>query len=116
MSYKPYFTKAEKIILAIIFIISIPAFFLNLGLLPLMTDEPTRALVDLEMMLEGNYITPKIAGEYYYNKPPLFNWIQIAFIKVGGFNNFVLRLPTILSLIGFAATIYYFVQKEYQNK
>ncbi len=28
----------------------------------------------------------------------------------------MLRLPTVLSLIGFAATIYYFVQKEYQNK
>ena len=32
-----------------------------------MTDEPTRALVDLEMMLENSYVTPKIAGEYYYN-------------------------------------------------
>jgi 4-amino-4-deoxy-L-arabinose transferase-like glycosyltransferase len=110
------FTTTDKILLFVLFTISIPALFLNLGLLPLMTDEPTRALVDLEMMLENSYVTPKIAGEYYYNKPPLFNWIQIGFIQVFGYSNFSLRLPTVLSLIGFATTIYYFVQKEYNNR
>ena len=39
------------------------------------TDEAIRSLVALEMKLSGNLITPTLHGEYYYNKPPLYNWI-----------------------------------------
>ena len=49
-------------------LLSIPAFFINLGLLALFADEPTRANVALEMILSKNYALPTIGAEYYYNK------------------------------------------------
>ncbi len=85
----------------------VPALLINLGLMPFILDEATRADVALEMIFSGNYITPTITGEYYYNKPPLFNWILVLFVKAfGTMDEWVFRLPTVLSLSGFALTIY----------
>lgn len=65
----------NNIVYIIIFTLLIPALFINLGKMPLSSDEPTRSVVALEMNLSGNYVTPTINGDYYYNKPPLYNWI-----------------------------------------
>jgi 4-amino-4-deoxy-L-arabinose transferase-like glycosyltransferase len=71
-----------------------------LGIIGLTSEEPRRALVSLEMFLTGNYRTPHLLGWYYYNKPPLFNWVQLLFIKItGSYSVWALRLPSILSLL-----------------
>jgi 4-amino-4-deoxy-L-arabinose transferase-like glycosyltransferase len=88
------------------------ALFMNLGLMPLISDEPTRGIVSLEMMLSGNYITPTINGEFYYNKPPLFNWILTAFMQLSGRQDeFILRLPTIISLLLMGLVIFLLSRK-----
>ncbi|HRZ42818.1 MAG TPA: glycosyltransferase family 39 protein [Bacteroidales bacterium] len=80
--------------------------------MPLTSDEPTRALVSLEMLLSGNYITPTIAGEFYYNKPPLYNWILAMFIHYSdGIPEFAVRMPAVLSLLGFAASVFLFTRR-----
>ena len=60
------------------------AFLLNIDLMPLISDEPTRAIVTLEMILFGNYITPTINGEFSYNKPPLFTLLLAGFTLITG--------------------------------
>ncbi len=96
------------------FVLLIPALLVNLGRLNIFmaVDEATRALVALEMMIRDNYITPTIHGVFYYNKPPLFNWILVGFYSLFGINEFVLRLPTVISLVGFGITVFYFVKNE----
>ncbi len=96
-----------------------PALLWHLGFLAINfpTDEPTRALVAMEMIVSGNYVTPTINGEFYYNKPPLYNWIIIAFYKMAGnYSEFTLRLPMIISLLLFGLTIFLFVKKHLGNK
>nr|NQU93171.1 glycosyltransferase family 39 protein [Bacteroidota bacterium] len=95
-------------------ILLIPALLINLGLVNIYlgVDEATRALVAVEMMIRENFIVPTINGEYYYNKPPLFNWILAGMFGIFGFDEFVMRLPTVISLIGFGFTVYYFVGKN----
>ena len=92
-----------------------PALLWHLGYLAINfpTDEPTRAIVALEMIISGNYFTPTINGEFYYNKPPLYNWIIIGFYKMAGnYSEFTLRLPVVIALILFGLTIFLFVRKE----
>jgi 4-amino-4-deoxy-L-arabinose transferase-like glycosyltransferase len=92
---------------------TIPALYINLGLLPLIGDEAIRAVVALEMKLSGNYITPTLNGELYFNKPPLFNWILIGFFNI--FNRtdeWMVRFPTTLFLILYCFTIYWWVKKQ----
>lgn len=92
-------------------ILSIPAFIFNLGLLPLFADEPTRSSVALEMILSGNYSVPTIAGEYYYNKPPLYNWILAAlYLFTGNYSEFITRLPAAVPMFLYALTIYWAVR------
>lgn len=89
------------------------ALLINLGLMPLISDEPTRGIVTLEMIISGNYISPTINGAAYFNKPPLFNWILAGIIHLSGNNTeFILRLPTIISLILTALSIFLFTRKS----
>ena len=90
-----------------------PALLINLGLLPLIADEPIRALVALELKLTGNPFVATLQGEYYFNKPPLFNWLLLGFFHVfGAAEEWVIRLPTVLALLGMGAAIYYFVSRR----
>jgi 4-amino-4-deoxy-L-arabinose transferase-like glycosyltransferase len=84
-----------------------PALLINLGLMSFIDDEGIRTLVALEMKLSGNYITPTLHGEFYYNKPPLYNWILLLYFQVlGQINEFNARIPTLVSLLGFAGTVF----------
>jgi len=97
----------------IIFLLLIPAFFINLGMSPLIADEATRGLVAFEMNHTGNLITPTIHGEYYYNKPPLYNWILLGFFNLSNqYSELILRLPSVISLLIFGLIIYFTTRKE----
>ncbi len=91
----------------------LPALLINLGVHHVFvhTDESRRALVALEMMLSDQYIAPTLNGEYYYNKPPLYNWIiALSFKAFGNYSAFALRFPVVLALIAFALAIWYFIK------
>lgn len=112
-----YFEANPGKVFFYLLLLAIPAFFINLGLQPLFADEPTRANVALEMILSHNYAVPKIGGEYYYNKPPLYNWILALFyLLTGSFSEFVTRLPALIPLFLFAITIYYSTAYFLKNK
>lgn len=112
-----YLTSNNGILYILAIILLFPALFINLGYLPLITDEPTRGIVALEMTLSDNYIVPTINGEFYYNKPPLYNWILILSAKAcGGFSEFALRLPTVLALLFFGLLIFLFTRKHLGNR
>jgi 4-amino-4-deoxy-L-arabinose transferase-like glycosyltransferase len=84
-----------------------------LGVIGLTSEEPRRALVSLEMFLTGNFRTPNLLGWYYFNKPPLFNWVQLLFIKItGSYSEWVLRLPSILSLLILALINWKIIKKH----
>lgn len=94
------------IVLAVL--LSFPAFFINLGIHPFIEDESIRALVALEMDMNGNYFFPTLGGVPYFAKPPLYNWILLLFSKIfGGLNEWTTRIPTVLFLYGFVAYIYH---------
>ncbi len=110
-----YLKRNPHIIYIFGILLLFPALLINLGLVNIFlgVDEATRALVAVEMILSDNFITPTINGEFYYNKPPLFNWILVFFFKNFGISEFVLRLPTVISLFGFGLTIFFFVKKQF---
>lgn len=101
----------------LLLLFALPVFLINLGLLPLFADEPTRANVALEMILSGNYSVPTIGGEYYYNKPPFYNWILAGLYQLtGSYSEFVTRLPAIIPMFLFAITIFYSVKHFIKDK
>jgi len=74
--------------------------FQNLGLVPLYLEEPRRALIALEMIFNDNWWVPTEFGEYYYKKPPFFNWIIILGFKVfGDYQEFSVRFFSIIAYL-----------------
>ncbi|WP_157446820.1 ArnT family glycosyltransferase [Cytophaga aurantiaca] len=85
--------------------------------MPLLADEPTRALVSLEMLLRNNYIFPTLGNEAYLNKPPLFNWILAgAMYLIKDYKEWHLRLISIIPLFIIAITHYVIISKEINKK
>ncbi len=94
-----------------------PAIYINLSLSPLIADEGIRGLVALEMMQTGDYLTPRLGGVFYQNKPPLYNWfITGSYHLTGQANEFSIRLTMTLFLLGFMAAIYLLTRREVGNK
>lgn len=90
-----------------------PALLINLGLQPLINDEPIRALVALELRATGNLFVATLQGAYYFNKPPLFNWLLLGLFELFGVEEeWVVRVPTVLALLGMGASLYYFVGRR----
>jgi 4-amino-4-deoxy-L-arabinose transferase-like glycosyltransferase len=95
----------------------LPAYLINLNMVQLIRDEAIRAIVAFEMIQNGDLVTPTIGGEPYLMKPPLFNWILVFFFQLtGSFSETVIRLPVIISVILFGATIFIFTRREFGNR
>ena len=89
--------------------------FLNLGVQPVYLEEPRRATIAMEMEENGNFIVPTQFGEFYYKKPPVFNWVVWASAKVmGGYSAWALRLPTVLSIL-FTSVLLFWLGRRYVN-
>jgi 4-amino-4-deoxy-L-arabinose transferase-like glycosyltransferase len=109
--------KPLILFLALAAALYLPAYLINLNMVQLIRDEAIRAIVAFEMIQKGDFITPTIGGEPYLMKPPLFNWILALFFKVSGsYSETVIRMPVIISIVLFAATIFLFTRKEFGNR
>ncbi len=56
-------------------------------------DEGRYAEIAREMVVSGDYVTPRDDFELYFEKPPLVYWTNAASIRIFGANEFALRLP-----------------------
>jgi 4-amino-4-deoxy-L-arabinose transferase-like glycosyltransferase len=63
-------------------------------------DEGRYAEIAREIVISGDYVTPRDDFELYFEKPPLVYWANAASIKIFGVNEFAVRLPAALFSIG----------------
>jgi 4-amino-4-deoxy-L-arabinose transferase-like glycosyltransferase len=77
-----------------------------LGSYPLFTpDEGRYSEVAREMVATGDYITPRVNGVAFLDKPVLYYWLQAAAIKAFGVKEWALRLfPALLGILGCLVT------------
>lgn len=74
--------------------------FLNLDYLPFRNwDESIPAVHTYEMWKNGNYMVTTYEGrpDMWYTKPPLLVWCQLLFVKLIGYNELAMRLPSALA-------------------
>lgn len=107
-------TKEYKHILLITIVLIFPAYLINVKQLPLIPDESIRTLVALEMKLSGDYITPTLGGEFYFKKPPVYNWLIAGYMNLtGDYSELASRVPMLISLLLFSLTIFLITKKRY---
>lgn len=92
-------------------------FGLFLGNRPFATpDEGRYVEIPREMVTTGDYVTPRLNGVKYFEKPPLFYWIQAANIRLFGLHEWSMRLGCLLfGVLGCLAT-YLFGRRFYGAK
>ncbi|HLX04245.1 MAG TPA: phospholipid carrier-dependent glycosyltransferase [Candidatus Binatus sp.] len=59
-------------------------------------DEGRYAEIAREMVLSGDYVTPRDDFELYFEKPPLVYWTEATAIRIFGVDEFAVRLPAAL--------------------
>lgn len=103
-------------ILLLTLIISL-LFGLFLGSFPLKTPDGARyAEIPREMLAMHQYITPHLNGIKYFDKPPLFYWMQCASIKLFGLSEWSMRfMNAFMGLLG-CLFIYVAGRKIYDRK
>lgn len=73
-------------------------FFHQLGRLGLVgPDEPRYAKVAKEMVASGDFVTPRLNGQPWFEKPILYYWVAALGFKVLGVSEFAARLPSALA-------------------
>lgn len=88
-----------------------------LGIQPLYLEEQRRAVVAMEMLFSGDYITPTIFGEAYFKKPPVWNWILVgAFRLFGDYSEFSLRFFAVVSFLLSALLIWLFTKRHMDSR
>ena len=66
-----------------------------------------------EMLLSGDWVSPRIFGNFWYDKPAFFYWELIAAFKIFGFTDFAARFfPAVFGVIGLWLT-YFFARRLY---
>ncbi len=55
-------------------------------------DEGRYAVLSLEMLRSGDWVTPRLNGLLYFEKPPMQYWIGALFFKLFGITEFAARL------------------------
>ncbi|MFY8185345.1 MAG: ArnT family glycosyltransferase, partial [Bacteroidia bacterium] len=78
-------------------------------------DESVYSVYSYEMMQNGNYLVPSINGmvDHLNDKPPLFFWSQILFIKLIGYNELAVRIPSAICGALTVILIFSFIAKNF---
>lgn len=91
----------------VIIVISLFVAFFQLGYVPLIDpDEPVYAETPLEMLQTHDWISPRIYGEFWYDKPPLYYWFVATSFSIFGRSDFAARLPSALMATFTAILVY----------
>jgi 4-amino-4-deoxy-L-arabinose transferase-like glycosyltransferase len=82
---------------------------LQLGGVPLMEpDEARYAAVGRAMWQTGDFVTPRVNGFVYLDKPPLLHWLTALSIGAFGPREFAVRLSSLLAAAAGATLVYAF--------
>lgn len=73
---------------------------------PWPADEPRFALIARDMLASGEWFVPRVGGDIYADKPPLFFWLIAAFLKSTGSLRIAFLLPSLLSAMACALLVY----------
>ena len=91
-------------------------FFVGLGAVGLVgPDEPRYADVARGMFRSGDYVTPRLFGSVWLEKPPLYYWLAALGFRLG-VNEVVARLPSAVFACGFLGLWFWFSRRLFGGR
>lgn len=99
----------KKALLSILLIVCVAGtlMFTFLGTHPLLDpDEPVYAETAREMLQFQDFISPRIYGDFWYDKPPMYYWLVAGAFKIFGFGEFAARFPSAFLAVSGTVLVY----------
>jgi 4-amino-4-deoxy-L-arabinose transferase-like glycosyltransferase len=79
-------------------------------------DEPRYAAVARTMAASGDWITPRLLGEPWYEKPALLYWMEAIFFRAGFGSEIAPRLPVALFAVAFLGFFWWILRREFDDR
>ncbi|MCP5110117.1 MAG: glycosyltransferase family 39 protein, partial [bacterium] len=79
-------------------------------------DEPRYAAVAREMADSGDWVTPRLWGETWFEKPALLYWMTAAAFRLGLGEELAPRLPVALMGLAFLVFFFLWLRREFSAK
>lgn len=76
-------------------------------------DEPRYASISREMAGSGDWVTPRLWGEAWFEKPALLYWMQGVAFRVGLNEDLAPRLPVAFTSVAFLIFFYWLLRREF---
>jgi len=91
-------------------------YFYGLGVIGLLgPDEPRYASIAREMARSGDWITPRLWGQPWFEKPALLYWMTGAAFRLGLGEDLAPRLPVALLSVAFLAFYWWILRREFDE-
>ncbi len=79
-------------------------------------DEPRYAAIGQAMAQSGDWITPKLWGNSWFEKPPLLYWMTAVGFQAGLGEDLAPRLPVALISVGFLIYFFLVLRREFDER
>jgi 4-amino-4-deoxy-L-arabinose transferase-like glycosyltransferase len=79
-------------------------------------DEPRYASMGREMARSGDWVTPRLDGSPWFEKPPLLYWMTGAAMRLRLHDEWAARLPVALASLAFLIFFYGAVEREFSAR
>ncbi|MDD2235627.1 MAG: phospholipid carrier-dependent glycosyltransferase [Kiritimatiellae bacterium] len=101
----------KKLIAGVLFVYLL-IYVIPLGLRPIaLIDEARYGEIPREMIAEGDWVSPRLNGLRYFEKPVLGYWMNAASMQLFGQNGFAIRLPSALAVGGTALLVFFLLRR-----
>jgi 4-amino-4-deoxy-L-arabinose transferase-like glycosyltransferase len=106
---RPGRASSRDVLLDVLLLLSLALLLMATGLGlrdPWPADEPRFALVAQDMLRSGDWLIPRVGGDLYADKPPLFFWLMASAMALTGSMRLGFLLPSLLAGIGATLLVY----------
>src|SRR5438552_14426429 len=79
-------------------------------------DEPRYAAIGREMARSGDWITPRLWGEPWFEKPALLYWMTGIAFRLGLGEDLAPRLPVAIVSVAFLAAFFWLLRREFGER
>ena len=102
-------------VLSTLLFLAFLSLFPNLWMYPFKNEESLRVIVAFEMAWSANVFQPTLLGEFYYNKPPLFNWLILLYSHLIPWSEMTVRAVSLTALTLSTIVVFLFARGLLQS-
>jgi 4-amino-4-deoxy-L-arabinose transferase-like glycosyltransferase len=116
---RPGRTSSRDVTIDVLWLLGLGLLFIGTGLGlrdPWPPDEPRFALVAQDMLRSGDWLFPRVGGDLYADKPPLFFWLIGAATMLTGSLRVGFLLPSLLAGLGTVLLTYDLLRRAHNRE